>query len=441
MTRNVKPVWRSTGATLTSAISQHPISSNSSNPWLVLFVCNSTVIQMIIGQDDVITRFSAIYWALVLPALVIPLWSLRQIAKFLLGPGILLLGFLVCAGTYHAARYDFQIVAQVSLLVWVIAWCACEDVRLSTDDIARIFIASIVLGALIALTTDLNPWGLFPGQTKMGYGAWRISFFPHIANSAVSSLIILMFLTRNSNEIRAHKIALVLCIYFILFSFVRTVLVASALYLFLHLIYRVTRSKRPTVLFSVSVLITIASIGCEWSIVPVLDTLQTNPLVSRLLLRGEAGLSTFAIYEQLYRPWLWKEHTSIFISSPYLMGLGNFNLLDHVSGNLLPGLGASGSESFPTRLLASYGLPTLLLLVYLLGQLARVARSGDVWACACFPAIVFTMMNWGSVFHPTNAFFVLFFLLIKGNGALVNQHDSVSSAPLPATINELDVSG
>ena len=122
------------------------------------------------------------------------------------------------------------------------------------------------------------------------------------------------------------------------------------------------------------------------------------------------------------------------------MGLGNFNLLDHVSGNLLPELQNSGSESFPTRLLASYGSPTLLLLVYLLGQLARVARSGDVWACACFPAIVFTMMNWGSVFHPTNAFFVLFFLLIKGNGALVNQHNSVSSAPLPATINELDVS-
>ncbi|WP_369722533.1 hypothetical protein AB8Z38_00305 [Bradyrhizobium sp. LLZ17] len=439
MKKTIKPAWWSRCATLASPLFQLQASSSSSNPPLLLFVCNSIVIQMIVGQDDVIARFSGIYWALVLPALIIPLSSLRQIAEFLLGRGMALLVFLVCAGSFHAARSEFQTVAQLCLLIWVIAWCACADVRLSTDDIATIFIASIFLGALISLSTDLNPWGLFPGHTRVDYGAWRVSFFPHIANSAVFSLILLMFLTRSVNELRAYRATLVLCIYFILFSFVRTVLVASVLYLAVYVIYRLTRIKRPSVLFVLTVLITAASIGCEWFILPVLDTLQGNPLVSRLLLRGQEGLSTFAIYEQLYRPWLWKEHTSIFISSPYLMGLGNFNLLDHVSSNLLPGLGASGSESFPTRLLASYGLPALLLVVYLLGQLARAARSGNIWTCACFPAIIFTMMNWGSVFHPTNVFFVLFFLLIKGNGALVNEPGPAGCPQLPPAKNDLEV--
>jgi hypothetical protein len=28
------------------------------------------------------------------------------------------------------------------------------------------------------------------------------------------------------------------------------------------------------------------------------------------------------------------------------------------------------------------------------------------------------MMNWGSVFHPSNAFFVLFFVMLKGTLAI-----------------------
>jgi hypothetical protein len=400
---------------------------SGSNAWLLLFVFNSIVIQMVLGQDSVIVRFSSIYWALVLPAMMIPRQSLGQMVRVLRGPGIALLAFLVCAGTFHLARGDVQTVAQLFLLVWMIAWCACESVRITTADFVKVFVGSIVLGALVALFTDLNPWGLFPRQTTAAYGAWRVSFFPHVANSAILSLIAFMFLTRNASIARHYKAVLALCIYFILFGFVRTVLVASVLYLSLRIIYAMTRTVTPRFLFGSSLIIAIGAIACELSIGPVLEMLQGYPLASRLFLRGETGLDPSAIYEQLYRPWLWKEHFSIFASSPHFMGLGTFRLLDHVSYNLVPGLDASGSESFPTRLLAVYGLPTLFLAAYLLAQLWRRARANDAWACACFPAIFFMMMNWGSVFHPTNVMFVLFFLLLKGERAVADH----PSNPVP----------
>jgi hypothetical protein len=69
-----------------------------------------------------------------------------------------------------------------------------------------------------------------------------------------------------------------------------------------------------------------------------------------------------------------------------------------------------------------YGLPSLFFAGYVVHELARLARARDAWGCACFPGILFMLMNWGSVFHPTNAFFVLFFLILtRGASALSDE--------------------
>ena len=392
----------------------HSMFSGFSDSWLLLFMINSIVLQMVLGQDTYIARFSLLYWALVLPALVIPCWSIGQIVKVFQGPGVLLFGFLICAGGFHLARSDVQAVMQLVLLIWVTAWCACESTRLTTDDLAKIFVATIILGLFVALLTDLNPWGVIPGYTAYGYGPWRVSFFPHIANSATFSFITLMFLTRDSRQIKKYGLIVGLCAYFILFGFVRSVLVAALIYFSLRAVFSAVRTRTPTILFVGSFLVVAGSIGCEWSAGPILEHLQHYPVVSRLFLRSYSSLDHTAMYEQLYRPWLWREHLAIFSSSPLFMGLGSFKLLDHVSYNLVPGLDAAGSESFPTRLLATYGLATVFFFAYLLAQLGKLARLKDDWACACFPAVTFMMMNWGSLFHPTNVLFLLFFLIIKG---------------------------
>jgi hypothetical protein len=396
----------------------HLAPETRSNFGLLLFVCSSIALQMVLDQQDVIVRFSPIYWALVVPALVIPLWSAGQIIDALKGPAVAVLAFLICAGIFHSMRGDLRAVLQLILLVWVIAWCASDGVRISIGDLVIVFLASISLGILIGFTTDLNVWGVLPGNTYSDYGVWRVSFFPHVANTGILALIVFMFLTRDSVTALSYKLALLLCAYFLLFSFVRTVFVALALYLIARILFRIANITRPAVLFSVSLVLAIGSNIAEMYAVPILEFVQRSQIASRLLLRGASGLDPTAIYQQLYRPWLWSEHFGMFASSPDWMGLGTFNFLDHASHNILPGLGAAGSESFPTRLLATYGLPTIFFLVYLILALGKVARAKDKWACACFPAIVFMMMNWGSVFHPSNAFFVLFFVMLKGTLAI-----------------------
>jgi hypothetical protein len=391
-----------------------------SNCWLLLFICNSIVMQMVLGQKDVIAPYSLVYWTLVLPALVIPFWFTGELVEVFKGHGRTLFAFLICAGGFHLVRGDFRTVMQLILLAWVMAWCACDTIRISTADLVKIFFASIVLGVLVGFGTDLNIWSLLPGNTPAEYGAWRVSFFPHVANTGVLALIAFMFLTRDVIIAQSYKIALALCVYFLLFSFVRTVFVAFSLYLVLLVVFKAAHVTRPIALFSGSLFVAVGSNVAEIYTVPILEVLQRYPIISRLFLRGQSGLDPEAIYQQLYRPWLWSEHFSMFASSPDWMGLGTFKFLDHVSYNLVPGLNASGSESFPTRLLAVYGIPTVFFLAYLILELGRRARAKDAWACACFPAVIFMMMNWGSVFHPTNVFFVLFFMLLKGTRALAH---------------------
>lgn len=394
-------------------------SRAGSSTGLVFFLINSIAIQMVVGQDVAIERFSPIYWTLVLPALALPLFSIREICRMLLGRGILLLAFLLCAGGYQLARGDLQALVQLFLIVWVTAWCGCETTRLTTNTLTDIFLGTLLMGATVAVLTNLNPWGFFPGQTSAGYGPWRTSFAPHIANSATMSLIMLMILARPKQYDKKDILVLLVSAYFCLLGFVRTVLIAAAIYFSLYAGLTKARIRKPGLLVGAALAVMVSSIAVELAIAPLLEKLQDSPLLSRLLLRGATELNSLAIEQQLYRPWLWKEHISIFASSHYYMGLGNFRLLDHVSYNLVPGLDASGSESFPTRLIATYGISAFLFLGHLGSLLFRSAYSSDAWACACFPAIVFMMMNWGSVFHPTNAFFVLFLLMMRGRSAIL----------------------
>jgi hypothetical protein len=396
------------------------IADSRRNFWLLFFLCNSVAMQMSLGQADVVARYSLVYWLLVLPTLLIPLMFLPGIITALGGRAHLLFYFLILAGAFHLIRGDFRTVTQLFLLIVVLAWCACESTRLSTDDVISIFFASIILGIFVVIFTDWNFWGLLPGETPSKYGGWRVSYFPHIANTGTMALFVFLLLTRESAIARRHKVALLLCLYFLALSFVRAAFVAAGIYLLLRFVFGGSRGKAPKFLFWVSLGTGVGFIMAVAYIVPILEVLQQFPVLSRLLLRGEGELDTAAIYQQLYRPWVWSEHVQMFVSSPGLMGLGTFDFSEHVSYDLVPGLPADGAESLPTRLLAAYGLPSLFFAGYLVRELARLAHARDAWGCACFPGILFMLTNWGSVFHPTNAFFVLFFMVLTRGASVLS---------------------
>jgi hypothetical protein len=242
-----------------------------------------------------------------------------------------------------------------------------------------------------------------------------------------------MLLTRSFAIAQYNKVALFACLYFLLFSFVRTATIAAALYVLLRFAFSGTRGRSPKFLFWTTLGTTVAIHLAILNVVPMLDVLQQIPVVSRVLLRGKAELDIQEIYQQLYRPWLWSEHWKMFLSSPGLMGLGTFKFMDHVSYVLVPGSVGDGAESLPTRLLAIYGLPSLFFAGYLTSTLADLAKARDTWACSCFPGIIFILTNWGGVFHPTNVFFVLFFLVLtQGIRAFADNDQIPQQRGLPA---------
>jgi hypothetical protein len=80
----------------------------------------------------------------------------------------------------------------------------------------------------------------------------------------------------------------------------------------------------------------------------------------------------------------------------------------------------AGNEAQLTRLLAVYGIPGLLYSWFLIRGLHEVALKRDVWAVACYPVIILLMMQWGSIFHPSDANGAIFFLIaIHGSNAFV----------------------
>ena len=395
---------------------------------LLLFLANSLAMQMALSQTASVKPYSIIYWLLVLPALVAPMFFWREMIDAVKGRGGYLLAFVLLAGGYHVLRGDVRAVIQVILLTWVALWCVCPSVRLSVDDIVNGFVVSVIVGIGIYLCTEANYWGIIPGTTMGGHGPWRVSYFPNIANTGFAALLVLFVLTRSKELARSHIIVLSICLYFLLLSFVRAALLAAVIYVVLRFVLE--RVKTPSALFWITLAATVGIHLAVVFVVPLLELLQQYPVMSRLLLRGYSELDPAEIYQQLYRPWVWSEHIKMFLASPHLMGLGSFRFLDKISYVLVPNLEGDGTESLLTRLLATYGLPALFLMAFLVDALYRLARNRDAWACSCFPAIIFMMSNWGSVFHPTNAFFVLFFMiLIRGRDAITGVEEAVSRRP------------
>jgi len=63
--------------------------------------------------------------------------------------------------------------------------------------------------------------------------------------------------------------------------------------------------------------------------------------------------------------------------------------------------------------------------VYFLGERCYAhAKNNDIWAVSMLAVIVWLMMTWGSIFHPTNALFVLALLIIgKGKSAFLEKDE------------------
>ena len=380
---------------------------------LTVFAVISLLVSMSLSQTTSFEVGSLQYWLLVVPSVLLPLIDIRRIAKALLGPARLLLIMGLAAGAWHLLRGDARAAIQMSLLVLVLTWISTPVANLRVNDLVVLYLALIGIGIGVNLLTDFSPYGLVPGRTIDEFGPGRVSFFPNVAYTGILSLVMLMVLTKDRKTAKAHAVVLMLALYFLLFSVVRTATIGFVLYGGTRWWLEWHRKASARTMYLVAVGVGIGATVLIASSAVLIETLQQVPYVSDLLLQGKSDLTAEEIFAQMYRPWLWLRQLELFSTSPGLMGWGSFDFIEVTAGAVDESqIVSAGSEALPTRLLSAYGLAGLIFTVYLIGRVGLLAKVGDRWACACFPAIFLLMMNWGSVFHPTDALFGIFLLMI-----------------------------
>ncbi len=360
------------------------------------------------------------------------------------------------ASIWFGLKGDMGVIPPIVLIAWVSAWASRSEVRINIRWLFAIILVFYGLGSLsfvlqppfekyswlmheyygdplaadsgdIVLPPqdregiDINPWGILPGQTAPAYGPWRISMVPNIATSGTISLFVFLIALKH---LRFRWLTITTAVatgYFTILSFVRSALIGLVLFSATTVVLKLLPDNarlRVTVAFAMTAgLILIVGISPL-----VLYHLQDIPLISRLLLRNQSGLSLEAIYRQAYRPWLWLQHLQIFWQSDDLMGYGS-SLAQSATKKLLnAGQVRSDSVSLPTRLLATYGLPALGFLYFLGERCYTHAKNNDIWAVSMLSLLIWIMMTWGSIFHPTNAIFVLALLIIGRGGNAFHEH-------------------
>lgn len=380
-------------------------------PFLIYIVI-SVGVTMSLGQYYQESN-NVVYWILTVPLVVLPLLRPLDMLNAARGAAFPAVLFGVFAGGWHLLHGDISAALQAALLAWGLIWVGSAAARLKIDDFYILYAAAVLVGLAVWVFGDLNQWGLLPGTTTaVGETVWRVSFFPNVAYTGFYSLVLIMIATRDPRSHgRLRGIAIGIAVYFIIFSFVRTAVVGLLIYGLLVVLFR--RKRSPSFLFWTSLIVAIlVNLVIAYS-AAIFWAVQNNPLISRMFLRGEAGLSEYEIWQQLYRPYIWGEHFKQFFSSPWLMGWGSvdFNVLK--SFDLVSGLDQSGEISLPTRLLAQYGMTGVMLLGYFVSRLVKSAKKGDAWACACFPAILLAMLHWGTMFHPTDAMFGIMMMILN----------------------------
>lgn len=397
---------------------------------ILVYVCLSLLMGMLVQQTIGIERGSWQYLVYVAAAVALPLLSLPAIVRSLFGQGWLLLLFLLWAGAWHFWVGDGRAVGQLLLFVFVMSWVSIDRAMLDTRDLVRLYIVLILIGMGVLWFTTLNPYSLIPGRALPDYGIWRVSFFPNIAYSGILSLGMLLILTRDAKSARAYSVVILVATYFLVFSFVRAALFSVLIYIVLRWWFNRWQLPQPKRMFWIALCVSLGFVALTAFSAKLLYLTQNFPWISTLMLRGQMDLTVDQIAYQLYRPWLWDQQLNLFLSSPWLMGWGSIDFYQLVAKTIENPdaiIISAGSEALPTRLLVVYGLPGLLFSIYLFARLRKLALADDRWACACFPALFSLTMSWGSVFHPSDAIFVIL-LLIMTRGSEGFTYREASSA-------------
>jgi hypothetical protein len=311
------------------------------------------------------------------------------------------------------SRLDFATISTVILFTLTVLSISVCNLHPSRRILNYLFLLSIPT-ALISYLVGFSIYGIIPGLSGDEELWWRISLFPLVPESGFfSSIIILINLTKRRKSV-FNYIMILLGLYFLIFSGIRSALIATFLSFLYHVIS--TRlaprsSTRKIILFYLCLLVFIISLLMS-TLLTLLPT-AGNDFLNVFLFRSTEGLNSETdVAKTVYRTWIWSEHLRIASDNP-IIGVGSFDFSNLARNEPIKGLTGSGSEAFLTGLYARVGAPVIFLVAFF--GLTIGLRIKQSQAISPMVGIIFfvAMLAYGSFIVPYNFVFLIMVGLIS----------------------------
>lgn len=367
-------------------------------------------LQYAVTLDDPVQRGDLLYYLFVIPVAVFSLMLLfgARVSRRSDLPAFLMVLYVLSVSLVAVARGDFQTVISTGLFAASVVVVFVYRLTPSVNLLNELFLASIVVNSLSFLS-GRSIYAVLPGFSADGDLWWRISLFPHIATSAFFSIIVL-FMNVLHREGVLRKTCLMLAIYFLLLSGLRSALAAgllASLYLVLARAGLLSRPSAKLVYLAASMAVFIGSLFAT-QLLLMLPDLGSETL-NTYVFRSEVGLENEAdVAKSVYRTWLWVEHLRIASENP-VFGIGTFDFAALADYDPVVGEWGIGSESFLTGLYARVGLPMLLLVAAFIAAIVRGGHSGGHLSFVIGLLMFVAMVSYGSFI---NAYDFVFLVMI-----------------------------
>jgi O-antigen ligase len=321
--------------------------------------------------------------------------------------------FLTIVCSVAAARGDFDTISSLAILCLPLLVVSVFRLSFSMNVPNLLFLASFPL-ALLSFAIGASPYGIIPGMGIVEDEAviWRISLFPGVAESGFFAAVVLVAnLLQKGGFARAPVAAL--AAYVLLFSGIRSALIATLMALVFAWLSRGMRAARATMLFVAMIGAFLLMFAAE-QVLTLLPTLG-NETLNNYLFRSAGGVESVEdVRKSVYRTWIWLQHFNLFVDNPWL-GAGTFSFETIATDEPVEGRIGTGSESFLTGLLARVGIIALLFIAFLLMAVVRGIRQQRPLVPAVGIVLFVAMFAYGSFIVSYNFLFLLTLGLLFGS--------------------------
>ncbi len=305
----------------------------------------------------------------------------------------LLIGALSCV-TNGDARAFLRLVVFVVPIYTIYK----HDISVNVRFVNKLFFLSVVV-AVVSYHIGVNEYGYFPGPTPRENNVqwWRVSLFPFatIPYSAAFSFSVLVLNIICEKGRLVEKLAIVLSLYFIVFSGNRTtyIIILALTFIYLLINLNVTYFTYFVPIFTIVTVYTVL-------VLPIyLISYDTPEIINYVIYRSP---SRPPLSEIINTPRLLLANNLLHIySTSPLFGVGTFDLYSYFPN------APSHSESKWLSVLTSYGLTVLPIFLFFYKEFINAVRRLNWYGTVFIVSLIIYGAFYGSFINTYNFIFLL----------------------------------